>query len=160
MTNTKTIASILLVCAFFSSAYADTLTGRVVAVTDGDTIRVLDNTKTEHRVRLYGIDAPEKAQDYGQRSKQALSDLVYNRPVRVEYKARDQYGRIVGKVYRGSEYVNLTMVENGMAWHYIQYAKKDDDLRQAQEKAKADKRGLWERSDAVPPWEFRRARRK
>ncbi|MBT9450003.1 thermonuclease family protein [Akkermansia glycaniphila] len=142
------------------TAHADTLAGRVVAVTDGDTIRVLDDTKTEHRVRLYGIDAPEKAQDYGQRSKQALSDLVYNRPVRVEYKNRDQYGRIVGKVYRGGEYVNLTMVADGMAWHYVQYARHDDDLQQAQEQAKAAKRGLWARADVVPPWEFRRARRK
>lgn len=147
--------SLALLC-LWCPALADTITGRVVAVTDGDTIKVLDDTKTEHKIRFYGIDAPESKQDYGQRSKQALSDKVYNQPVRVEYKQRDMYGRIVGKVYNGAVYINLEMVKDGMAWHYVQYAKRDDDLRQAQEQAKTAKRGLWAGKDPVEPWVWRR----
>lgn len=147
--------SIALLC-LCCPALADTITGRVVAVTDGDTIKVLDDTKTEHKIRLYGIDAPESKQAYGQRSKQALSAKVYNQPVRVEYKQRDRYGRIVGKVYNGAVYVNLEMVKDGMAWHYVQYARKDDDLRQAQATAKTAKRGLWAGKDPVEPWTWRR----
>jgi endonuclease YncB( thermonuclease family) len=89
------IVSLLLV----GVAHADTLLGRVVGVADGDTITVLDADRQQHKIRLQGIDAPEKAQPFGQRSKENLSRLVFNKEVRVEWKKRDRHKRIVGKVW-------------------------------------------------------------
>lgn len=137
-------------------SHAAEITGRVVRVADGDTITILDDTNTQHKIRLWGIDAPERKQDYGQRAKQAMSDLVYNKTVRVDVLNKDRYGREVGKVYQGDTYVNLEMVRLGLAWWYQQYARKATDIREAEEKARADKIGLWSRPDAIPPWEFRR----
>ena len=77
---------------------AGTLQGKVVGVADGDTITVLDATYTQHKIRMQGIDAPEKAQPFGQKSKQSLSQLVYNKQVTVEYQKKDKYGRVVGKI--------------------------------------------------------------
>lgn len=137
------------------SLYAASITGSVVGVTDGDTITVLDADKVQHKIRLYGIDAPESTQDYGQRSKQLLSALVYGDTVRVDYDDKDRYGRIVGKVYNGEQYVNAEMIRLGLAWHYKQYSK-DKDLAELEATAKAGKIGLWSRPDAVAPWDFRR----
>src|SRR5262245_12419994 len=89
--------AVLLLLFVATSATADTLTGRVVAVADGDTITVLDASHVQHKIRLAGIDSPEKAQPFGQRSKQNLSALVYRKDVTVEWSKRDRYGRIVGK---------------------------------------------------------------
>lgn len=147
---------ILLYLLSALSLYAASITGSVVGVTDGDTITVLDTDKTQHKIRLYGIDAPESNQDYGQRSKQLLSALVYGDTVRVDYDGKDRYGRIVGKVYNGEQYVNAEMIRLGMAWHYKQYSK-DNDLADLETTAKAGKIGLWSRPDAVAPWDFRRA---
>jgi len=83
---------------FSCSLQAATLQGKVVSVSDGDTIKVLDATNTQHKIRLQGIDAPEKAQPFGQKSKQSLSQLVYNKQVTVEYQKKDKYGRTLGKV--------------------------------------------------------------
>ena len=91
------IPALLLVLSF--GTHADTITGRVVGVADGDTVTVLDADKVQHKIRLAGIDAPEKAQAFGTRSKQNLSDLVFGKDVRVDWDKRDRYGRIVGKVW-------------------------------------------------------------
>lgn len=135
---------------------ASTITGTVVGVTDGDTITVLDAEKEQHKIRLYGIDAPESNQDYGQRSKQLLSALVYGDSVRVDYDGKDRYGRIVGKVYNGEQYVNAEMIRLGLAWHYKAYSN-DKDLADLETVARSSKIGLWSRPDAVAPWDFRRA---
>lgn len=130
--------------------------GQVVAVADGDSITVLDGDKVQHKVRLWGIDAPEKGQDYGNRSRQAVSEMVFQQSVKVDVVGKDRYGRSIGKVYVGDLYVNLAMIKKGMAWWYRQYAPKDFELRDAEVKAKADKVGLWGREDAMPPWEWRK----
>ena len=91
-------AALALVC-WTLACNADTITGRVVGVADGDTVTVLDADKVQHKIRLAGIDAPEKAQAFGNRSKQNLSDLVFGKDVRVDWDKRDRYGRIVGKVW-------------------------------------------------------------
>ena len=139
---------------------AATLVGKVVGITDGDTITVLDADKTEHKVRLMGIDAPEKSQDFGSASKQALSNYIYQREVTVDYKKFDKYKRIVGKVILGKQDVCLTMIELGMAWHYKDYEKEqsktDRDLySQAELKARDSKIGLWQDSKAIAPSAFR-----
>ncbi|MBM4007126.1 MAG: nuclease [Planctomycetes bacterium] len=137
------------------------IVGRVVGVTDGDTIAVLSPTKTQYKVRLYGIDAPESRQDFGGRAKQELSGLVFNKDMRVLVMDTDRYGRTVGKVYvgqgDGAVYINRAMIERGMAWWYAEYAPKDTDLQEAEAKAKAAKLGLWGQGTPTPPWQWRRA---
>lgn len=141
------------------SLFASVITGRVIAVTDGDTITVLDDSKTQHKIRLWGIDAPESRQDYGQRAKEALFDMVYYKDVMVDVQGIDRYGREIGKVYHGEMYVNMKMINKGLAWWYKQYAKEATDLRDAEAMARAEKIGLWSRPDVVAPWDFRRGKR-
>lgn len=105
----------------FSFRIGQTFTGYVVGVADGDTITVLDADKVQHKIRLTGIDAPEKKQPFGNRSKQSLSDMVFNKTVTVETDKRDRYGRELGKVLAGGVDVNLEQVRAGMAWHYKAY---------------------------------------
>jgi endonuclease YncB( thermonuclease family) len=141
-------------------AAAATIEGRVVGVADGDTITVLDSTNTQHKIRLAGIDAPEKKQPYGQRSKQSLSDLVFDKQVMVETDKRDKYKREVGKVLVGGMDANLEQVSRGFAWHYKAYYREqstnDRKLYSAAEnEGRAARRGLWADADPMPPWEFR-----
>lgn len=141
-------------------AYGETIAGRVVGVADGDTITLLDGDNVQHKIRLAGIDAPEKKQPFGNRSKESLSELAYDKTVTVETDKRDKYGRQVGKVLVNGQDVNLVQVERGMAWFYRQYQRElsPNDRRlyeAAEDMAKADKRGLWRDADPVPPWDFR-----
>jgi len=146
-------------------ALADTLAGRVVKVSDGDTITVLDPTNQQHKIRLMGIDAPEKKQPFGERSKQVLSNMVYDRKVVVEYSKLDRYGRKVGKVLIDGNDANLQQVEIGMAWHYKKYqAEQSADDRElyavAEEQAKQESKGLWVDRKPIPPWDWRKSSRK
>ena len=127
---------------------------------NAETITVLDADKVQHKIRLADIDAPEKNQAFGNRSKESLSDLAFDRAVTVETDKRDKYGRQVGKLLVNGQDVNLVQVERGMAWFYRQYQREQspNDRRlyeAAEDAAKADKRGLWRDADPVPPWEFR-----
>lgn len=160
----------LLALAF--GIHAESISGRVVGVSDGDTITVLDDNHAQHKVRLAGIDAPEKSQPFGNRSKESLSDLVFNKPVRVEFTKHDRYGRIVGKVWVQPQscptcpmtldagHAQITM---GMAWWFRKYANEQSPADQgayefSETEARAKRVGLWRDSDPVPPWEFRRGR--
>jgi endonuclease YncB( thermonuclease family) len=111
---------IALLCALLvvvsTTTLADTLIGKVVAVADGDTITVLDSQQTQHKVRLMGIDSPEKSQPFGQNAKQSLSDLVFGHSVNVEWQKLDRYERIVGKVMVNGQDANLEQVRRGLAW--------------------------------------------
>jgi endonuclease YncB( thermonuclease family) len=100
-----------------------TITGKVVGVSDGDTITVLDGQKRQHKVRLNGIDAPESSQDFGTRAKQSLSDLVFGRVVTVASSKKDRYGRTVGKVTINASDISLAQLNRGMAWFYRAYAR-------------------------------------
>ena len=143
---------------------AATLQGKAVHVADGDTITILDATNTQHKIRLQGIDAPEKAQAFGQKSKQSLHQLVHSKQVTVEFQKKDNYGRAVGKVvYNGTD-VCLEQIKLGMAWHYKQYKsdqpKEDRALYdQTEQDARAKKAGLWIEKAPTPPWEFRRQKK-
>jgi len=154
------LAVIALLLSLQLFAHAEVLVGRVVGVSDGDTITVLDADKTEHKVRLMGIDAPEKSQDFGAASKQALSNYIYQKEVTVEYKRKDRYQRILGKVILDKQDICLAMISDGMAWHYKDYekeqSKKDRDLyREAETSAKEMKKGLWLQAAVLKPAEFR-----
>jgi endonuclease YncB( thermonuclease family) len=141
-----------------SLAHAASVTGRVVGIADGDTLTLLTASKQQVKVRLAEIDAPEKAQDFGQKSKQSLSELVYGKDVAVEQEDLDRYGRTVGRVRADGVDVNAEQVKRGMAWVYRQYVK-DHTLFTLEQKARAAHRGLWAMTNPLPPWEFRHAKR-
>jgi endonuclease YncB( thermonuclease family) len=146
-------------CNTASDQQVSELKGHVVSVHDGDTLTLLDADKVQIRIRLYGIDAPEKKQPFGPKAKVALSELVFDKDVRVEVIAlRDRYGRVIGKIYVGDIYVNQVLVEQGAAWWYEQYAPKDVALRDAEVKAKEGKLGLWVKEAPTPPWQWRKSR--
>ena len=141
-------------------AHAEVLVGTVVGISDGDTIKVLDSNKKLHKIRLMGIDAPEKKQSFGAASKQALSNYIYQKEVTVEYKKKDRYQRILGKVILDKQDICLAMISDGMAWHYKDYEKEqsktDRDLySQSELIARQAKIGLWIEKHPVSPWIFR-----
>ena len=107
------------------------LDGKVIAVADGDTITVLDAMRQSHKVRLEGIDAPERKQGYGTRSKEALAEKVFRQQVQVRWSGRDRYDRILGHVYLGEHWINHELVAEGWAWHYKRYSS-DPELAAAE----------------------------
>ena len=150
------LAATGIALAISLSASAD-FTGKVVAVADGDSITVLRD-RQQVKVRLVDIDAPEKAQPFGTRSRQALGALVHRHEVLVVERGKDRYQRILGRVYRGDLDVNAEQVCQGMAWVFRQYTK-DASLYAVEAEAREQKRGLWRDPDPVPPWEWRKERR-
>ncbi|MGH9906188.1 MAG: thermonuclease family protein [Pyrinomonadaceae bacterium] len=141
---------------------AETIDGRVVGITDGDTITVLDEKRTQHKIRLSGIDAPERRQAFGKVSKQNLARMVFQKEVAVEYKKRDRNGRIVGKVFVDGNDICIRQIEDGLAWHFKKYEDEQPALDRvsygrAEANARAAGIGLWRDSHPVPPWEFRRS---
>ena len=149
-----------LLMAFACIVDAEVVMGRVVGVVDGDTITVLDVDQVQHKIRLSGIDAPEKKQPFGTRSKESLSELAFDKTVEVETVKRDRYGRRIGKVLVNGRDVNLVQIERGMAWFYRQYQLEqslaDRQLYEAAENlAKVGKKGLWCDAEPIPPWDFR-----
>jgi len=156
------MAGVLLMAS--SGAVADTLVGEVVGIADGDTLTLLDATKTQYKIRLAGIDAPEKRQPFGDRSKQSLAAMVFRKQITVDWTKRDRYGRIVGKILVGGEDACLAQVRAGLAWHYKAYAREQSQVdrviyEQAEGEARRDRRGLWRDPSPMPPWEFRHSRR-
>jgi endonuclease YncB( thermonuclease family) len=146
---------------WIAHAEADVLAGRVVGIADGDTVTVLDESNGQHRIRLSGIDAPEKGQPYGMTAKENLSRMVFGKPVTVVWHKLDRYGRIVGKVETDGKDAGLEQLRVGLAWHYQKYAyeQPENDRRAyaaAEEEARTAKRGLWADKELVPPWEWRR----
>jgi endonuclease YncB( thermonuclease family) len=131
----------------------------------GPSITVLDDTKTQHKIRFAGIDAPEKGQPYGERSKQSLSGLVLQKRVELRCHKKDRYDREVCVVYENLRDVGLEQLRSGMAWHYKEYQHEQSThdrlvYRDEEESAKARRVGLWKDAAPVPPWEWRRARGK
>lgn len=167
--------------AVSNSVGAEELFGKVVGVTDGDTITILDNSNREHQVRLFAIDSPETSchqkrpsasddacvehgQPFGKAAKRSLSDLVYGRDVKVVLQRGESYGRAIGTIWvvGGGVNANLEQVRRGMAWHYKRYAAKEqtpadyDAFDQAENSARRGRVGLWSSAgDAVAPWEYR-----
>lgn len=154
---------ILLTLLVALASNAEVITGKVVRVADGDTITVLDASKIQYKVRLAGIDAPEKAQAFGDRSRESLEGLVAGRSVKVETHKKDRYGRLVGKVLLDGVDVNLEQIRRGLAWFYREYAHEQSVADQqsyarVETEARALGKGLWGDKAPAPPWEFRRTR--
>lgn len=163
MKNLLKIFLLVLLSIFISSSEAkdfkSTVVGIVVGVTDGDTITVLKD-KVQYKIRLAGIDCPEKNQDFGTKAKQFTSDLVFNKEVIVTIQTIDRYGRSIGFVtLRNGTVLNKELLKAGLAWHYVQYSK-DKELQALEDKAREARIGLWVYDNPVPPWLFRKKPKK
>jgi endonuclease YncB( thermonuclease family) len=135
-------------------AFAD-FSGRVVGVTDGDTIKVMHDGKAE-KIRLHGIDCPEKTQPFGTKAKQFTSAMVFGKDVTIHLTDTDKYGRTVGDVILpDGRVLNRELIAAGLAWWYRKYSK-DASLERLEEEARSAKRGLWADPDSVPPWCWRK----
>lgn len=148
---------IMVLVVLFFPVFCFALDGKVVGVSDGDTVTVLSIDKQQIKVRLYGVDCPEKAQDYGQKAKQFTSDLVFGKIVDLEKVDQDRYGRTVGIVKAGGKVLNEELLKNGFAWQYSQYCKRPEcsQWKQYEEQARSSKAGLWAGKDPIAPWSFR-----
>ena len=160
----KIFLSLLLIFTNFYVANASAeniLQGKVVKVADGDTITILDVNKTQHKIRLQGIDAPEKAQAFGEKSKQSLYDMVHGKTVQVSFTKNDKYGRIVGKVFLDTQDICHQQIKSGLAWHYKKYQdEQPEEDRSAYSTseltAKNQQLGLWSEPQPMPPWDYRK----
>lgn len=153
----KWVLSFLFIAFLLSCEPTADINGKVIKVKDGDSIVVLDSLNQQHEIRLAYIDAPERYQDFGQKSKKHLSDLVFDKNVDIVIiEPSDRYGRIIAEVIvSDSINVNKAMLSTGMAWHFDQYPGTYIHERMERKASKAHL-GLWADPNPVPPWEFRR----
>lgn len=133
--------------------------GKAIKITDGDTLTLL-LIKTQYKIRLAQIDTPEKRQPYGNKAKQALSDMVLGKHIKVKIETIDRYGRYVADIYIDGKHINTELVRVGAAWVYKKYVK-DKRLFDIEQQAREDKVGLWglPEADRVPPWKWRKVNR-
>lgn len=171
-----TFLSVLL---YASHVMADPhLIGKVVGVSDGDTVTILDANNNQHNIRMFAIDAPEtscyfktpsprdelcieKSQPFGKASKKNLSRLIFGKTVTVVQGQGKSYGRIVGTIFLGNQDINLQQVRDGYAWHYTYFARNQDKqtrrvYEESQRLAKQEYRGLWGDKNPVAPWDYRK----
>jgi endonuclease YncB( thermonuclease family) len=157
------LVSVLLLISPCIAASAQTITGHVVGISDGDTLTILDATRTQHRIRLDGIDAPEAHQAFGQRSRQSLAELAHRQQATADCPKVDKYQRKVCVVRVQGVDVGLAQIQRGLAWHFKRYAHEQSSENRAtyaaaQAEAGVEKRGLWRDPNAIPPWEWRAAK--
>lgn len=143
---------------------------KVIGITDGDTIKVLDENNVQHKIRFAGIDAPERKQPWGTRSRQGLSDILAGKTVTIEDRKKDRWGRIIANVWvtppdcpscSRTLDAGLSQITRGLAWHFKRYAHEQPEEEReryafAEEEARAKGVGLWRDANPVPPWEWRR----
>lgn len=151
----KRLAVILLVVLFPLICSAQRFTARVVSISDGDTFTVVNKDNLQLKVRIFGIDAPEKKQAYGNKSKEFLSSIIFGKTITLDVQSKDRYGRFLAYVYspEGKD-VSLLMIHEGMAWHFTKYDS-NEVYEAAQNLAKKAKRGLWADPSPIAPWDFR-----
>jgi len=139
---------------FLASCSETPESARVVRIADGDTITVLYADNTQEKIRLYGIDCPERTQPFGRKARQYTSSLVFGKPVTIRSMDRDRYGRNVAWIYIGDTSLNAELVRAGYAWHYRKHSN-DPMLQRLENEARKDGRGLWRDPAPVPPWKYR-----
>jgi endonuclease YncB( thermonuclease family) len=152
------ILLIALSLSISTFAYSDTLSGKVTAVSDGDTLTILVDGNKQIKIRLAAIDAPEKNQAFGNRAKQQLSDLCFSKNATLKVVSTDRYGRTVGDVYCAGTNANLEMVKSGLAWVFRKYDKGFEYLYAAEEDARSAKLGLWTDPNPIAPWDWRKSK--
>lgn len=156
MNCTAISAALVLALLAAASNVRAVVIGRVVHIADGDTLTVLVD-QTEHKIRLHGIDCPEKKQPFGQKAKQFTLEHAAGKTVTVDVSDRDRYGRLVGEVILpGGASLNHALVEAGLGWWYRQYAPDDEHLRLKEAQAREAQKGLWSEPNPIPPWDWRR----
>ena len=138
-------------------AASETITGKVVRVIDGDTVVLLVAGNKQERIRLADIDAPERGQEFSEKSRQLLSSLVANKTVRVEYSGRDMYGRILGTVCVGRKNVNEEMVRQGLAWEYR--TNRNKKIKELQAEAQRKRLNIFSARNPINPYDYRRGKR-
>jgi endonuclease YncB( thermonuclease family) len=154
------LAALLVVAAPVGARAVD---GRIVAVHDGDTVTLLDGGRVQHRVRIAGIDAPERGQPFGDAARQGLAQLVQGKRVEARCHKRDRYGREVCVLFVGTQDVGLEQVRNGLAWWYRDYAREQSagdraSYEAAELEARGARRGLWRDANPQPPASWRKGR--
>jgi len=155
------VAVAVLALTAYGAATAAEFDGTIVGVADGDTVTLLDASKTQHRIRLDGIDAPERTQPYGQRARQSLADLAHGRTAHADCPKVDRYGRAVCRVIVDGVDIGFEQIRRGFAWHYVKYAREQRtsdraSYARAEHEARSAGTGLWSFSDPTPPWDYRR----
>ncbi len=150
------VKTALLLLPFIANA--TNWNGTVIGISDGDTVTVLNDQKNPIKIRLTEIDAPEKAQAFGEKSKQSLSEICFKKSVAVEDKGIDRYRRTLGRITCDGIDANAEQVKRGMAWAYRQYLT-DPTIAELEATAKEIKTGLWSDENPVPPWEFRHGKK-
>ncbi|MBK9314934.1 MAG: thermonuclease family protein [Acidobacteria bacterium] len=160
----RSLVVIFLLSALSVQAETHSFYGRVVSVSDGDTVTVLDRQYQEHKIRLNGIDAPEAGQDFGQVSRMNLAKLVFGKEVLIIRMDTDKYERDLARIVFDRTDANLEQVRAGMAWFYRAYERDipgwyREALDEAERDARTARRGLWQHRNPVPPWEFRAKKR-
>jgi endonuclease YncB( thermonuclease family) len=130
--------------------------GKVIAILDGDTFDILDSNKKTHRIRLHGIDAPEKGQPFGRNAREYLAQRLAGKQIEVQRFDTDRYGRSIGDVVIEGNRITVEMIKAGLAWHYVQYAPDDPELAIAELEARSNYYGLWADKRHVEPWQWRK----
>lgn len=160
MQGRMVLFKILTVFLVLSCTPAEEQVGRVVKVIDGDTFDLLTKSNQKIRVRLFGIDAPERGQTFNVKAKEYTASLLAGKDVRLVVNRKDQYGRIVADVYlTDGTHVNAQIIKAGFAWHYKTY-NDDPALAQLEIEARKKRIGLWQDAHPQPPWEYRKQKRK
>lgn len=162
----RTFARALALAAVLAAAgaHAEQWQGTVVGIADGDTLTLLDGSRRAHRIRLDGIDAPERTQPFGQRARQSLAALAHGRSATADCAKTDRYGRAVCRVTIDGADVGLEQLKRGLAWHYVRYAHEQTPptralYANAEAQARSARAGLWVVRAPTAPWHYRRAAR-
>ena len=155
----KVFQTIIISFIFSCSVIAQTLTGIVVSIADGDTFTLLDSTNKPIKIRLHGIDCPERKQAHSKQATDFISERIFRKNVTVIVKDIDRYRRIVGEVfYNGKTNLNIELLANGFAWHYKRYDK-SEAYSKAEQSAKEKHLGLWQDKNSVAPWDYRKKKK-
>jgi micrococcal nuclease len=150
---------LLLLFLLCAQVYAQTLTGKVIGVKDGDTVVVIDAANTQTTLRLAEVDCPEKKQAFGTKAKQFTSDAVYLKEVKYIVTDTDRYGRSIAKIYYDdNKYLSAEIIRNGFGWQYKQYST-SKLLANLEQEARANKRGLWVDPNPIYPSDFRKSKK-
>ena len=155
MKTLSVVFSLSCLCGLSTALGDETVEGKVTRIIDGDSILVTDSKSVEYEVQLEGIDAPELKQEFGKESTEGLSKLLKDKMVRITWKSKDNFERLLAQVYDGDKHINMELIKTGMAWHFKRY-NNDEELAKAETAAKAAKKGLWAKESPLAPWDYRK----
>ena len=151
---------VLIIFLITLNSFSQNIKGKVTAITDGDTFKLLKKDSTLIRVRIANIDCPERKQPFSKRAKQFTSDAIFNKVVEIQVLKKDRYGRFIANViYNNSLNLGKELLKAGLAWHYVKYSN-DSTLQVLEDKARSNKVGLWQDPNSIAPWKWRSNKKK